>query len=270
MGLSDFLNKLNSGGTKAVFDSSAFNDPLATKTSWSPAARGGASFKTRTLKKISQSELHFVMARSAKIFSLVFVIFPLGFIIIGALGIEKLEFNLDTIGFTIVPFAMLAFGLWMYRRSSKIIIFNTRTGYYSKGKKSKDLSLNPKEDKHTFKLEKIKALQLLPERVKGKNSSYMSYEINLVFEDASRYNVVDSGHKASIEKDAVTLSNFLDIPLWNKLTGQTHMPNTVSSSGSYDSLRPHDSVRPSKKSSYSSSSSDNLDEDYDSTKPRKM
>ena len=167
MGLSDFLNKLSAGKTKAVFDPSSFNDPLASKTSWAPAYSGGASFKTRTLKKISQSELHFVMSGSAKILSLVFILFPLSFIVLGSLGIEKLAFNLNTICFTIVPLAMLAFGFWMYKRNAKTIIFNTRTGYFSKGKKNKELSLIPKEDKHTFKLEKIKALQLMPERIKG-------------------------------------------------------------------------------------------------------
>lgn len=90
-----------------------------------------------------------------------------------------------------------------------------------------------------------------------------------VFKDASRYNVIDHGHKASLIEDAVTLSNFLEVPLWNKITGKTHMPNTVSSSGSYDSLQARDSGRSSSKLVHSRSKTDDLDEDYDSTKPRK-
>ena len=217
---------------------------MAITTSWIPIALGGASFKTRTLIKISQSEFHFVMARSEKFFSLFFVVFPLGIFIIGGLSPEKLEFNMDTISFIIVHLVMLVAGFWMYRRSSKTIIFNTCTSYYSKGKKSEDASLNPKEGKHTFKLEKNMALQLLPERVKGKNSWHVSYELNLVFEDTSRYNAIDSGHKASVIEEAKNLSDFLGVPLWNKLTEQTHMPSTImSSSSSYGSLQSHDSVQ---------------------------
>ena len=98
----------------------------------------------------------------------------------------------------------------------------------------------------------------------------MSYEINLVCEDASRYNIIDHEHKMSIIEDAETLNDFLGVPLWNKLTGETYLPSATASTGSYDSLKPHSSVQSSKKSSYSSTNADGLDEDYDSSKPRKM
>jgi len=270
MGILEILKNLKSGGKKSTFDLSVFDDPLASKTSWTPAYSGGANFKTRTLKKISQSELHFVASTGAKFFGLAFLLFPFFFLIIGFSTTEKMEFSLDLLGFVIVPFAFLCLGFFIYRKYSKPIIFNMQSGYFYKGKKNKELSLNPKENKDTFKLEKIKALQLLSEYIRGNKSSYTSYEINLVFEDGSRYNVVDHGHRSSIEKDAITLSNFLGVPLWNQLTSETYLPRTTSSSSSYDSLQPHSTVRSNTRPTYSSTSSDNLDEDYDSTKPRKM
>ena len=65
------------------------------------------------------------------------------------------------------------------------------------------------------KLEEIYAIQLLKEYCRGDKSSYYSYELNLVLEDASRINVVDHGKLNLIRSDAEKLAAFLDIPLWD-------------------------------------------------------
>jgi len=58
-------------------------------------------------------------------------------------------------------------------------------------------------------------LQLLSEYVSGDKSSYYSYELNLVLDEASRINVVDHENLEQLRGDARTLAQFLDKLLWD-------------------------------------------------------
>ena len=58
-------------------------------------------------------------------------------------------------------------------------------------------------------LSSIHALQIVSERVSTKNSSFLSYEINLVLDDKRRVNVVDYGNLNKIQTDAKQLGEYL-------------------------------------------------------------
>jgi len=94
MGLKSFIEKITKGITPEPIDTSVFNDPLADKTSWTPQARGGASFKTRTLKKVSSSELKYKGSTGGLLFALIFTIMPI-IIIVGAFSSGFLGTNDD-------------------------------------------------------------------------------------------------------------------------------------------------------------------------------
>lgn len=280
MGLSNFIKNLVQATKTTAFDPGVFNDELASKVSWSPKAGGGANFKTKSLVKISDSELQYKTSSFGKVFGALFIIFPLVFTVLGITAISKFGFKIEGILFALVPLIFIGVGIFIIKKFNSTITFNKSSGYFHRSKKKEVTSLAVQEDAHNFKLDTIKALQVLPERVRGDKSSYTSYEINLVFEDGSRYNIVDHGHRKSIETDAVTLSDFLGVPAWNKMTGTTYISSSSATSSSYNSLEPHDLRSNENKTSYDSSSTtyasdstyetDDLDCDYDSTKPREM
>ncbi len=279
MGLSSFLKNLVQSASTPVFDPAVFNHELASKTSWSPKAGGGANFKTKTLEVVSDNELRYKASSFGKIFGGIFILFPLIFIGIGIATIINQGFNIESLLFALFPLVFIGVGIFFIKKFNTTTSFNKSTGYFYKGKKQQVKSLTVTEDAHTFKLDTIKALQILPERVRGDKSSYTSYEINLIFEDGSRYNVVDHGHRKSIEQDAVVLSDFLGIPAWNKMTATTYFSKNTDTTDGYDSLEADIAHRDNTESSYDSTSTtysnkevivDELDQDYDSSKPRKM
>ncbi len=279
MGLSSFLKKLVQSTSTPAFDPSVFNHELASKTSWSPKAGGGANFKTKTLEVVSDNELRYKASSFGKIFSGIFILFPLIFVGVGITTTISDGFSIESILFALFPLVFIGVGIFLLKKLHTVTTFNKSTGYFHKGKKQQIKSLTITEDANTFKLDTIKALQILPEKVRGDKSSYTSYEINLVFEDGARYNVVDHGHRKSIEEDAVALGDFLGVPVWNKMTATTYFSKNIDTTGAYDSLE-RDNVRNDElQGSYDSNSTtyaskevivDDLNEDYDSTKPRKM
>lgn len=280
MGFMDFINKLTNGSKSEPFDPSIFKDPLALQTQWTPKSRGGANFKTRTLKQVSPKELHYVGSSFGKVFAGIFLLFPLVFIIIGATSLYNEGLNFVSIWFLIFPLIFIVVGYFVFKKMNTVSVLDKTSGFFSKGRNGHLSSLNPVENEHIFKLSSIKALQFLPERVRSKNSTYTSYEINFIFEDGSRYNLVDHGHRKSIEADAYVISNFLKIPLWDKISKRSYVPKNNSTSSSYNSLDPKKStphiISPSfsrsdsNNTSVKNSESQDLDKPYDSSKPREM
>lgn len=273
MGFSNFIKNLTKSVQKPPFDPSIFDHPLALKTEWSPKAGGGSNFKTHTLKKVSNTELRYEGSTFGKIFAGIFMLFPLIFIGIGVTTLVD-QSNFLGIVFILFPMVFIAIGFFLFKKMNTPIIFDKGAGYFFKGKNKPTQNLNQKEDKNTIKLERIQALQIVSERVRSKNSSYTSYEINFVFEDGSRYNIVDHGKRNIIETDAVTLSDFLGVPVWNKVSETSYIPKNITApatNSAYDSVNRYDTPESSYEEPISrSSSSDNLDEPYDSMKRREL
>jgi hypothetical protein len=95
------------------------------------------------------------------------------------------------------------------------IVFDKRKGSYWKGRTSPYDVRHTSELKDHAPLDRIHALQLISEHVRGNKSSYYSYELNLVLDDGARLNVVDHGSRERVQADARTLSEFLDKPIWD-------------------------------------------------------
>ncbi|OHB58152.1 MAG: hypothetical protein A2Y12_07765 [Planctomycetes bacterium GWF2_42_9] len=184
-----------------------------------PVNKGGASFCTHRLVEISPDVIKFKVAAGAIIFSLAFLFAGM---VAATVCIHNLSsgktpiFSIFSAGI-IVPglaciIAVIASGGMLYFWTSPIV-FDKRNGYFWKGRKSPDNVYNIDQTKTCTKLEKIKTIQLLSEHCTSKDSSYVSYEINLVLDDGKRINVVDHGKLTRIRSDAEKLSAFLGKPV---------------------------------------------------------
>lgn len=212
------LMSMNSN--RESFDPASLNDPLALQTSWTPAKRGGANFRTHILVIIDSYRLEFKASIGAKLFYLVFLFVGAGiltFFSFPILSSGEFSFNPETILPLIFGFVFMVVGGCLFYFGTVPIVFDKRTGFFWKGRKSPGNIINPSALKNFTDLDQIHALQLISEYCRGNKSSYYSYELNLVLEDGKRIVVVDHGNKKNLREDAETLSDFLDKPVWDAI-----------------------------------------------------
>ena len=109
-------------------------------------------------------------------------------------------------------------------KSSKLANFDKQDGNYYKGQKKKTQNIGKL-------LEKIYALQIIEEEViagirnTGKRS-FISYELNLVFSDGGRENILHHSDEKSLLVAAKKVGHFLDVPVWRN---NPYKATTVSS-----------------------------------------
>lgn len=206
------------------FSPEQLGDPLALKTSWAPLKGGGANFGTHKLVKTGDRRLEFRATTGAKLFCFVFSGFGLVFAAIGfAIGLGFLvsgqgsdyKVLVPPLAFVVFGLVFAAIGLVMYRFMCAPTVFDKRLGFFWKGRKSPENTFDRRSLKECVELDRIHALQLISEYCHGNKTGYYSYELNLVFTDGSRLNVVDHGNLEKLKRDAEDLSLFLGKPLWN-------------------------------------------------------
>jgi hypothetical protein len=202
------------------FDPSRFGDPVAGQTSWTPAKRGGANFRTRKLIMVTPHRIEFRASLAAKIFFSSFLLGGMGV----AAGVCLPHFSTGTfrsnpdmlvslfagIGFAILGGFLLYFG-------TAPIVFDKSRGFFCKGRKARDGEFDTNSVKNFAGLEDIHALQLISEHCRGGERSYYSYELNLVLRSGRRINVLDHGDCEKLRENAQTLSQFLDKPVWDAI-----------------------------------------------------
>jgi hypothetical protein len=221
--LKRFLKKLKALTTEAIpYDPSVLGDPLAERTDWAPAKGGGASFGTHKLVPVGSFRLEFRPTGGALAFYGVFLVAGVatlvGMSIVGfSGGASPLADGrvLPLMVPTIVGLVFTVAGGGMLRWGSAPIVFDKSRGAYWRGRVAPHEMSNRHGHKETADLDEIHALQLISERCTSKDSSYYSYELNLVLHDATRINVVDHGNKNALQEDAETLGAFLGIPIWD-------------------------------------------------------
>ena len=186
---------------REVLDLSTFDNEIAFKTSWEPLVGGGTNFCTHRAQKnasLMGDVFVFKMTIQAFLFAISFAAAGAMFAIAGATG----EFE-NKIGWLGLGF--LAFGcwyLWSLRRTESR--FDRFSSELTQGKKS-------------FDLKNTEAIQLIREYVSGSESSYYSYELNLICSDGSRINIVDHGALRKLREDAALLAEYLSIPVWDAI-----------------------------------------------------
>lgn len=219
------LKKLFTESSKPEIDPKIFNHPLALKTLWTPQKKGGSNIKTRKLVKTNTSRLEFKPTNLVKFTSGLFLIFPF---IFGFFALREKEVHTthDLI-FLAIPVIFIGFGIYMLYTTFRPIVFDKKFGYFFKSYQKPVSIRDIKDEKQWIPLNDIKALQLIAERVKTKNSSYQSYELNIVNADGGRYNIVDHGAYESLRKDAKLLADFIGIPFWDAVALDAYTPQTL-------------------------------------------
>ncbi|MFK8010510.1 MAG: hypothetical protein AB8B80_00620 [Marinicellaceae bacterium] len=197
---------------KYNFDASAYNDPIAEKTDWTPLKAGGANFQTHKLNNRSSTILEYTLSKGGKIFLSLFAMIGILVILVGLSPL--INGTVESIFAFIFGSVFTGVSYLMYWHMGKPVTFDMKMGLIWIGQKPKKFAGDIKT-KNIVYINNIHALQILSERVRGNKTTYYSYEINLVLNDGSRFNLVDHGNHAEILLDAQTLSTFLNKPLWN-------------------------------------------------------
>ena len=186
---------------REILDLSAFGNEIAFKTSWEPLVKGGTMFCTHRAQKnasLMGDVIVFKTAIQAYLFAISFVALGAMFAIASAAGEFEEEIGLMGLGF-------LAFGSWeLWSSRRKESRFDRYSNELTQGDKS-------------FHLKNAEAIQLIREYVRGDESSYYSYELNLICSDGSRMNVVDHGALRKLREDSALLAEYLSIPVWDAI-----------------------------------------------------
>ena len=178
------------------------DDPIATITEWSPAKGGGASFRTRQLVQRGVDRLEFPTTTGNLLFGgAFFVMGAIATVICAGLAAETGDWRVGL--FVLLGIVFMLIGAAQVYSAISPIVFDRQRGLFSKGSKTRE------------PLDAIYALQIVSEYISGDDSSYHSYELNLVLENGSRVNVVDHGDGEQLRKDAERLAEFLNVPLWD-------------------------------------------------------
>ena len=189
-----------------------FNDEFSREVDWSPLKPGGSSFGTHYLitPESGGRTLMFKATKGGLVFGLVFLI--IGLAILGFMLwqiVTGQSFQLLWVGLLIgLPFAVA--GFFLMRWLTKPRVFDLVSRDYYAGFKKPD-----REQDKCIDLNRVKALQLITEKVRSSKSRYNSYELNLILKDGSRVSVVDHGNYEQMLLDAEQLAKALHVPLWD-------------------------------------------------------
>jgi len=198
------------------FDPACLGDPFALQVEWKPLVKGGTNFKTHQLVETSFNRLEFKMSGMAIFFCSIFIFIGSVFTIFN-LGINYFLNKDNIIAFMLPGLFGLVFigaGIWMLYRFKRPIVFDFQLGFFWKGTYTSEQIYMMQGNKEVVALSEIYALQIISERVSGKNQHY-SYELNLVLKNYQRVNVVDHGGLNQIRIDAQKLSAYLKVPVWD-------------------------------------------------------
>jgi hypothetical protein len=212
---------LGLASNQTPIDPARFGDPLALKTEWTPASRGGSNFRTHRLIQTEFTRVEFKASGWAKVFYTFFALAGIGFIVVFTLIRKPPSFSIDFIMPMFVGAIFTLMGGAMLYAGTAPIVFDKGIGYFWKGRKGPQDVLEVSSLKKCARLEQIHAIQLVSEFVRTGKSSYYSYELNLVLEDARRITVIDHGNLLRLQEDAKKLSDFLGKPIWDAVERPT-------------------------------------------------
>lgn len=177
---------------------------------WGPLKSGGVNFKTHKLVEVSSQRMEYKASVGNIIFGSIFLL--------AGIGISSIVFfQMFSIWLLLFGLVFLAAGVFILKSALNPIVFDKSEGFFWKGKKTPSMVADINELKVAAKLEDIYGLQVIKEYVKssnkGRDTSYYSYEINLILNSGERLNVVDYGNANAILEDASKISKFLNKPV---------------------------------------------------------
>ncbi len=177
---------------------------------WGPLKSGGANFKTHKLVEVASQRMEYKASVGSIILGFIFLLV--------GLGVSSIVF-FDGFSIFLLLFgvAFATVGVFILKSALNPIVFDKTEGYFWKGKKTPSMVSDINELKVATKLDDIYGIQVIKEYIKssskGKDTSYYSYEINLILNSGERLNVVDYGNANAILEDASRISKFLNKPI---------------------------------------------------------
>jgi len=187
------------------------DDPVAQSTAWGPLVGGGANFRTRNLRAVGNARMEFPASLGMRLFAGLFLAMGIGVLAGGIIGGEWFLLLFGTV------FGAVGGGLLWFATAP--VVFDKRQGAFWRGRTAPAETYHRSSLKHYAPLADIHALQIVKERVRSDDSSYDSFELNLVLADGRRLNVTDHGDYDTLRRNADTLSAFLERPLWDTTVG---------------------------------------------------
>lgn len=191
------------------FNSDLINDPIASRTDWSPLTRDLASFATKVLATAGTNRIEFRPSITTKA-----IFFIAAFAMPGIHLAQYLLFGSLSLASLVTDAIIAGVVFYIFRSHLKKAVFDREKGYLT----GSALGLSG----YSVPLSDIHALQLLAKYRRPRPSdrrSYHTYELNLVLRDASRFNVMSHGDARRMHTDAGTLGTFLNVPLWDGTGG---------------------------------------------------
>lgn len=205
-------------------DVGRFTDPLALRTEWQPASRGGADMTNACFDPPSDGRLR----SSTNPLAILLFLFPLAFGLACIIGWMELDsawgrkmsslFFLDgDITDLICGVCLAVFGVVGLLDVAEPRVFDRHAGWYWRGWRRPQGRHRARLHDRAVRLQLIHAVQLLTKRrlnEEGKGLD-IAHELNLVLEDATRINVFCHRDLAQMRKDALRISAFLKVPVWD-------------------------------------------------------
>lgn len=194
------------------------DDPVARRTSFGPARRGGWMIRAAQTRR----------ERATKI---VVTATPLRRLIVwGAFGVGAVT-GLISLSWSgeqawILWLATLAFPIAgvVMRRGARPFSLDRALGIYWRGSRRPSPRMLSGSDEDAGRLDDVHALQLVTETISGQaeyggSTSFDSHEVNLVLKDGRRVNVSDHADLRASRADAKAIARLLEVPVWDAASG---------------------------------------------------
>ncbi|MPY26587.1 hypothetical protein FM037_11545 [Shewanella psychropiezotolerans] len=199
----------------SVFEPASLDDLVATITQWSALVPDNASFCSHKAKCVSATRVKFRPRMIPLILAPLLML--VGTVVILGFSFSALTHGDGTllIG-TVVGIIALVMGTKLLHQWSIVHIFDLQSGDYHTSRNQQSVI----GSKQHCQLADIHAIQLLQKYIyktyagEGRQVT-CGYELNLVFKDGSRINIVSHREHDFIQSDGQILSEFLNVPLWD-------------------------------------------------------
>lgn len=202
----------------------SIDDEIVKNSSFIPLKRGWTNIKSHDLIIDNNWNYLFQVKWFFPILFLIMFSIPLiaTSIIIASDFITKKTLSWDMIwdffGQIIFSFIFLAPAWILFYFLYRSYIFDFQNGYFYDTRLAKKLFELLHQEKYKNKIipiSEIYAIQIISERVHGKNTTYTSYELNMILKDSRRVNVIDHGNIEEIRKNADELANKLWVKVYD-------------------------------------------------------
>ena len=201
-----------------------FDDPVAQRADWQHLNKGsGSSSQNKKLASISGDRLRVVNTLSGMTIpllgafggiALVWIAIDSYFQIVSSGG-EPI--SAKAFAFLLVVGILFLGPAFLVLRPRNTLTFDKSAGYFWRGRSKPS---GDSESADLFRMKRIEGLQIPPRkhvqfRNNNQNRSFYSYELNLILDNNERINLMDHGNVVDIRTDAIKLSQYLNVPVFD-------------------------------------------------------